>query len=271
MKDNGIAILGAVCGDIIGSSYEFRPTKRLDFELLPGESGFTDDTVMTCAVADWLMSGEADSRGSVAPFLQDWGQKYPYAGYGPMFEKWLRAGTSAQAYNSFGNGSAMRVSPCAWVANSLEEALALAKKSAEVTHNHPDGIMGAQAVSAAIYLARTGKSKEEIAMYLYKNFRKYDILRESMMIRESYQFNATCRGSVPESIIAFLESDDYESAVRMAVSLGGDADTMAAIAGSIAAAYYKEIPDFIAEPCLARLTPYIIETIDRFSERLNLQ
>lgn len=271
MKDNRIAILGAVCGDIIGSSYEFRPTKRLDFELLPADSGFTDDTVMTCAVADWLMYSEADSRGSVIPFLQDWGQKYPYAGYGPMFEKWLRAGPSAPPYHSFGNGSAMRVSPCAWMANSLEEALALAKESAEVTHNHPDGIKGAQAVAATLYLARTGKSKEEIAMYLYKNFRKYDILRESMMIRESYQFNATCRGSVPESIIAFLESDDYESAVRIAVSFGGDADTMGAIAGSIATAYYKEIPDFIAEPCLTLLPRDIIETIDRFAERIGLK
>lgn len=265
MKDNRIMLLGAICGDIIGSTYEWHSTKRLDFEMLPKGSRFTDDTIMTIAVADWLMSGDSESRGSVAPFLQKWGRKYPRAGYGGMFRKWL-VEVNPQPYNSFGNGSAMRVSPCGWYAKTDEEALQLAKESAEATHNHPDGVMGAQVVAKAIFLARQGKNKEEIAMDLYRNYRKYDFLRESAVIRETYRFNSTCRGSVPESVISFLESEDYESAVRIAVSLGGDADTMGAIAGSIASAFYKVIPDEIAEPCLEMLPGDIREIVISFSE-----
>lgn len=265
MKDNRIALMGAICGDIVGSAYEWRRTKRLDFEMLPRGSRFTDDTVMTIAVADWLMSGDSESRGSVAPFLQKWGRKYPRAGYGGMFRKWL-VDENPQPYNSFGNGSAMRVSPCGWYATTVEEALKLAKESAEATHNHPDGIMGAQVVAKAIFMARQGKTKEEIAMDLHKNYPKYDILRQSAAIRETYRFNSTCHGSVPESVISFLESEDYESAVRIAVSLGGDADTMGAIAGSMAAAFYKEIPNEIADPCLEMLPRDIRDVIEKFSD-----
>lgn len=265
MKDNRIKLLGAICGDIIGSTYESRTTKRLDFTLLPPHSRFTDDTVMTIAVADWLMSGDNETRGSVAPFLRKWGRKYPHAGYGGLFRQWIYY-DSIGAYNSFGNGSAMRVSPCGWVARSLEEALELARQSADVTHNHPEGIMGAQVVAAAIYLARTGKTKEDIAEYLHTNFHRYNLRTPSSVIREYYRFNSSCQGSVPESVLSFMESKNYEWAVRIAVSLGGDADTMAAIAGSIAAAFYKEIPDAIAEPCLALLPADIKSIIERFSD-----
>ena len=261
MKDKRIAMMGAICGDIIGSSYEFRPNKRYDFPLFTRKSTYTYDTVMTCAIADWLMTDIAPEEK-----MQDWGREHFYAGYGPMFRRWIQA-DFPRPYNSFGNGSAMRVSPVGWFATSLEECLRLAKESAEVTHNHPEGIKGAQVTATAIYLARTGKTKEEIKTYITETF-GYNLERKYADIKPDYKFDVTCQGSVPESIICFLESNDYESAIRLSVSMGGDADTMGSITGGIAAAFYKEIPDNIAARCLDLLSADIFETVEKFSEYL---
>lgn len=259
MKDKRISLMGAICGDIIGSTHEFRPKKSTKFQLVPSRSFYTDDTVMTCAVAEWLMTGK-----DLVSLMQEWGRRYPNLGYGGMFYSWLRS-PNPQPYNSFGNGSAMRVSPVGWFASSMEECLRLARESAEVTHNHPEGVRGAQAVAASIFLSRFGKSKEEIKEYIQITF-GYDLGRTCDSIRESYTFNETCQGSVPESIICFLESHNYESSVRLAVSLGGDADTMADMAGAIAAAFYQEIPDKIMVPCLDLLSDDIYETVVEFQK-----
>lgn len=259
MTDYSISLLGAICGDIIGSSYERFSTKDINFKLFNPYSRFTDDTVMTIAVADWIMSG--DKLPSV---MQDWGRcRYPRAGYGQSFLTWLYQ-EEPTPYNSFGNGSAMRVSPVGWAYETLEETLAKAKESAEVSHNHPEGIKGAQAVAAAIFLARSGHSKVEIKDYITATF-GYNLDRTCEEIRPKYYFDVTCQGSVPESIIAFLESADYESDVRLAVAMGGDADTMGAITGAIAAAYYGEIPKNIKEECLRRLPADIRKVINDFS------
>ena len=233
-------MFGAVIGDIIGSTYEFLRVKSKDFDLFPRGSEFTDDSIMTIAVGDalmdWLTYG-VDLHKSFVDVMRAYGRAYPSpkGAYGTRFANWLRS-DNPEPYNSCGNGSAMRVSPCALVAQSLDEALDLAKQSAEVTHNHPEGIKGAQATAAAIYLARTGADKEEIRSYIRKNF--YSLDKSLDEIRPDYRFDGTCQGSVPESIQAFLESTDYEDAIRNTISLGGDADTMGAITGSIAWAYY---------------------------------
>lgn len=252
-----IPLMGAICGDIIGSAYEGHKTKRFDFNLFTPRSRFTDDSVMTVAVADWILSGR-----SLVECVQQWGLRYPHAGYGGMFRSWLIT-NNPQPYNSFGNGSAMRVSAVGWAYDDIDTVLEKAKESAEITHNHPEGIKGAQAVAAAIYLARIGKSKEEIKAYIKEKF-GYFLDRTINEIRPTYHFDVSCQGSVPESIIAFLESSDYETAVRLAVSLGGDADTMGAIAGSIAAAYYRNINPFILATCWNRLSPDIKEIVQAF-------
>ena len=263
MKDYSIALLGAICGDIIGSAYERFTTKKLTFELFYPYSRFTDDTVMTIAIADWIMTGNK------LPFvMQDWGRnRYPRAGYGGMFRRWL-CSANPEPYNSFGNGSAMRVSPVGWAYDTLEETLEKAKESAEPTHNHPEGVKGAQATAAAIFLARTGHSKAEIKDYITATF-GYNLDRTCEEIRPQYEFDVTCQGSVPESIIAFLESTDYESAIRLAVAMGGDADTMGAITGGIAAAFYGEIPANIKNECLNRLPDDIKKVISDFSQWLS--
>lgn len=261
MIDERIALMGAICGDIVGSTREWRRIKKLDFELLPKGSRFTDDTVMTCAVAEWLMNRDVN----LTLIMQRWGLKYINAGYGHMFIRWLTS-SEPKPYNSFGNGSAMRVSPVCWIADTIEGTMELAKATAEVSHNHPEGIKGAQAVAAAIFLARTGHSKEEIKEFIEREFPSYDLGRSLADIRPKYRFDSTCQGSVPESIIAFLESTDYESAIKNAISLGGDADTMAAISGSIAAAFYKEIPDEIATGCMNLLSDDILQCVDNLSQ-----
>lgn len=250
-------LIGATAGDIIGSYYEFCSTKDINFPLFSSASRFTDDTVMTVANADWLLTGD-----SLLGIMQDYGNRYPAAGYGGRFWRWLRS-DNPRPYNSFGNGSAMRVSPVGWAFDSLEETLEMAKQSAEVTHNHPEGIKGAQATAACIYLARTGGSKQEITEYIETTF-GYDLRRTCEEIRPHYQFDVTCQGSVSESIIAFLESTDFESAVRLAVSLGGDADTMGAIAGGIAEAYYKEVPSYIKAEVIRRLPEEFLDIMQKF-------
>jgi ADP-ribosylglycohydrolase len=250
-------LCGAMAGDIIGSFYEFNATKKYDFYLFTPFSKFTDDTVMTVANADWLITGD-----SLLGVMQDYGNRYPHAGYGGMFRTWLRE-DEPKPYNSFGNGSAMRVSPVGWAFDTLGKTLEAAKESAEVTHNHPEGIKGAQATAACIFLARTGKSKEEIKDYIEKTF-GYNLSRTCDEIRPSYKFNETCQGTVPESIIAFLDSTDFESAIRLAISLGGDADTIGAITGGIAEAYYGDVPKHIKKEVLKRLPLKIIRVLQNF-------
>lgn len=232
---------GAIIGDIAGSTLEFRGKKVYDFPMFIKGSDITDDTIMTIAVARALMQWRkegGDLHEAMRFHMRDLGRKYPYPKgyYGGNFQSWLRS-NSPIPYNSCGNGSAMRASPCGLMAASLEEALELAKISAEVTHNHPEGIKGAQATAAAGYLAKTGHSMEEIRSYIHENF--YPMDRTCDEIRRTYKFEATCQKSVPESIIAFLESESYEDAIRTVISLGGDADTMAAITGGIAWSFYR--------------------------------
>lgn len=256
-KSDAPFLCGAIAGDIIGSVYEFSPFKSTEFSLFCYSSEFTDDTVMTVANADWLLS-----RDSLFGIMQDWGNRYPTAGYGGMFLNWLQ-NYDPQPYNSFGNGSAMRVSPVGWAFDTLEKTLEAAKQSAEVTHNHPEGIKGAQATAACIFLARTGKSKQEIKEYIENTF-GYNLSRTCDEIRPSYYFDVTCQGSVPESIIAFLDSTDFESAIRLAVSLGGDADTMGAITGGIAEAFYGGVPEHIRKEVQKRLPKEFINVMQEF-------
>ena len=255
----GNLLLGAITGDIIGSVYEFRPFKETAFPLFCDSSEFTDDTVMTVANAEWLLSGD-----SLFGIMQDFGNRYS-AGYGGMFWEWLHA-YDPQPYNSWGNASAMRVSPVGWAFDTLEETLEAAKESAEITHNHPEGIKGAQATAACIFLARTSKSKQEIKEYIEQTF-GYNLSRTCDEIRPTYLFDESCQGTVPESIIAFLESTDFENAIRLAVSLGGDADTMGAITGGIAEAYYGGVPEHIRKEVLKRLPNEFIEVMQKFYQK----
>ena len=247
-------MLGAIFGDIVGSVYEFNNTNVHDFRLLSRWSQPTDDSYMTLAVAKALMEsyGKEDDtvRSAVVRNMQDIGRRYPHAGYGGMFSGWLRE-KAPEPYNSFGNGSAMRVSPAGWLYKTLEETLHAAKLTAEVTHNHPEGIKGAQAIASAIFLARAGKEKDEIAGYITDTF-GYDLDRRLDEIRPGYRFYEICQKSVPEALIAFLEGRDYEDVIRKAVSLGGDSDTIACMAGAVAEAFYG-MPEEYKEEALARL------------------
>lgn len=252
---------GAIAGDIIGSVYEFDNIKTTDFPLFTNESDYTDDTIMTVAVADWLLNG-----GDLAKVMQRYGREYPYptGGYGGRFSGWLRE-KDPLPYNSWGNGSAMRVSAVGWMFDSLEKTLEVAKETAVVTHNHPEGIKGAQAIAAAIYLARTGKSKQDIKLYIETTF-SYDLGRTCDEIRPFYHFNESCQGTVPEAIIAFLDSSDFENAIRLAVSLGGDSDTLACITGGIAEAFYG-IPEDIEKQVYDKLPGTFQKVIKEFKNK----
>ena len=256
-------IIGAIAGDVIGSVYEFHPTRDYDFELFTPKSTFTDDTVLTMANALWLLEDETHSPERLARIMMDMCWKYPDRGYGGRFAQWIHS-DHPQPYGSFGNGSAMRVSPVGYYARSLDEALELAKISAEVTHNHPEGIKGAQATAAAIFLAREGKSKKEIRDYVEQTF-GYDLSRTLEEIRPVFGFDETCQRTVPEAVTCYLEGKDYEDVVRLAVSLAGDADTLAAIAGSIASAAI-EVPNAIAQPVIALLSEEFCTILLRFNE-----
>ena len=256
-------IIGAIAGDIIGSAYEFNPTRDHDFELFTPESTFTDDTVLTMANALWLLDDEQHSPERLVRIMLDMCRKYPDRGYGGRFARWIYDG-DPQPYNSFGNGSAMRVSPVGYYARTLDEAMELARISAEVTHNHPEGIKGAQATAAAIFLARQGKSKEEIREFVEKTFH-YDLSRTLEEIRPTFTFDETCQRTVPEAITCFLEGKDYEDVVRLSVALAGDADTIAAIAGSISSAV-DEVPNTITQPAIALLSEEFCTTLLRFNE-----
>ncbi|WP_165247236.1 ADP-ribosylglycohydrolase family protein [Adlercreutzia sp. ZJ141] len=230
---------GAIIGDIAGSRYEFYPEKTKDMPLFAKGSRFTDDTVLTVAVANALLEARKTGvsfKELLVPEMRRMALAYPDAGYGGRFATWLGS-ADPSPYGSFGNGSAMRVSPCGLIAVTLEEALDLARASAEVTHDHPEGIKGAQAVAGAVFLAKTGHTKEEIRAFVQDGYYNLDFTLDE--IRAGYGFDETCQGSVPQAIVAFLEAESYEDAIRGAISLGGDADTQAAIAGSIAWSYYR--------------------------------
>lgn len=261
-----LSVIGAVIGDTIGSIYEFNPTKDYNFEMFDDRMEYTDDSIMTIAVADWILQGNRPLNSSdLIDSMQWWGHLFdkPMGDYGHMFRKWINS-SSPKPYKSWGNGSAMRVSPVGMAFNSLEETLEAAQMSASVTHNHPEGIKGAQATAAAIYLARTGKSKDEIREYISKTF-DYNLNMTCDEIRPDYEFDGSCQGTVPQSIVAFLDSKDFEDAIRLTVSLGGDADTMGSITGGIAAAFYKEIPDKILDFVVPKLPENFKHVIDDFA------
>lgn len=255
-------MIGAIAGDIIGSVYEFDNIKTTDFRLFSPQCDFTDDSIMTVAVADWLMNDGALRSERLTERMQYYGRLYPNHGYGDKFRLWLRS-RSPRPYNSWGNGSAMRVSAVGWLAHSMEETMRLSRQSAEVTHNHPEGIKGAQATAAAVYLARKGASKAEIKRFVAETF-GYDLCRTCDGIRPDYRFNVSCQGSVPEAVIAFLESSDYEDAVRLAVSLGGDSDTIACITGGIAEAFYHGVPQPIVSEVCSRLDEPLLDIVHQF-------
>lgn len=253
-------MLGAIIGDIIGSAYEFNNTKTMDFPLFTPRSRFTDDTVLTVAVADAILTTQ-----DYALSIWEYGRHYPNAGYGGMFSQWLQS-FERKPYNSFGNGSAMRVSPVGFAFDSVEDVLSEAEKTASATHDHSEGIKGAQAVALAILMARQGAEKTDIKQEIQSRF-GYDLKRKLDDIRPGYTFDVSCQGSVPEAIIAFLESNDYEDAIRKAISLGGDSDTIACISGGIAQAYYKKIPAYMIEPARNILDADLLNIIDRFAAR----
>jgi ADP-ribosylglycohydrolase len=239
-------MLGAIAGDIIGSRFEWRNIKTTDFELFSPQSRFTDDTVLTVALADSLLSCT-----SYVEKLKEYYHRYPDAGYGGRFHLWA-ASDSREPYYSFGNGSAMRVSPVGWYFNDLSTVLSEARRSAAVTHNHPEGLKGAEAAAAAIFLARSGENKAEIKKFIEERF-AYDFDWKLDDIRPHYTFDVTCQGSVPQALQAFFESTDFENAIRCAVSIGGDSDTIACITGGIAEAFYGEVPAGIRREVFPRL------------------
>ena len=275
-------IWGAIIGDIAGSRFEFNPHRNKDFELLvpnpyhrddglfpvayykSNASYFTDDTVMTLAIAKAIMECKknySDLKDLTIKYMQEFGRRYPYAGYGINFRAWIKA-PSPKAYHSFGNGSAMRVSPVAYFAKNIKEVKKLSKIVTEVTHNHPEGIKGAEVTAVCTYMALNGYSKESIVAEAKKY---YDLDFDYGYLVRNYRFDETCPGSVPQSLFAFAISDSYEDTIRTAISMGGDADTMAAIAGAIAGAYYG-VPEDLINKTRAFLTPDLLEIVQNFEK-----
>ena len=259
-------MIGAIMGDMIGAPYEFdRSPKTKEFPLFSRGSNFTDDSVMTVAVAEALMDtiGKSDDeiKDALVASMQKWGHRYPLAGYGGMFYEWLLT-KNPKPYGSFGNGSAMRVSSAGWLYDTLEETRHMARLTAEVTHNHPEGIKGAEATASAIFLARNGATKEEIKEYIIREF-GYDLSRTCDDIRPGYHHVETCQQTVPEAITAFVEGKDFEDVIRTAVSLGGDCDTLTCIAGGMAEAMYG-IPEDMENECRKRLPKDMLAVVERF-------
>ncbi|MGN0555794.1 MAG: ADP-ribosylglycohydrolase family protein [Candidatus Fimenecus sp.] len=257
-------MLGAMTGDIVGSIYEFHNHRSKVFEMFGKGCCFTDDTVMTAAVMQALLygarGGDAELSAQFVRQMRTLGRKYPDSGYGLRFSSWLLA-EEPTPYNSYGNGSAMRVSPCGFYADTVEEAMHLARLSAEVTHNHPEGVKGAEVTAGAVFLARTGADKTEIRRFV--EAKGYNLQFTLDEIRETYSFNETCQDTVPQAIVAFLESSDFEDAIRCAISVGGDSDTLAAITGGIAEAFYG-IPQHIREKTLSYLPADLREITENF-------
>lgn len=252
-------MLGAIAGDVIGSAHEAAATKTTRFPLFTAESCFTDDTVLTAAVAGVLLDG-----GDYGAAFRRAYRAYPDAGYGASFRTWCEL-RRTKPYGSWGNGSAMRVGPVGWAFDRLEDVLAEAERSARVTHDHPEGVRGARATAAAVFLARSRPDKADIARYVEAEF-GYDLAIPLRRVRRSFLFDTSCAGTVPWALRAFLEADDYEGAVRNAVSLGGDADTLACIAGAVAGAYYG-VPADLAAETLTRLDGRLRGVVARFGER----
>jgi ADP-ribosylglycohydrolase len=259
----GAGVIGAIAGDIIGSVHEGSRRQVKDFPLFTPRSRFTDDTVLTVAVASAIRQG--DDYGAA---LRRWGRRYPDAGYGGWFLEWLFQ-EDPRPYNSYGNGSAMRVSAIGWACEDLETVLREAGQSAAVTHNHPEGIKGAQAVAAAVLVARTGKGKDRIGALLADRF-GYDCAVSLEALRRRGGFDVTCQGTVPAAVVAFLESHGFEDAVRNAVSLGGDADTLACIAGAVAEAFYGGVPAGIQQEVVRRLDAPLLGEVLAFAERYGI-
>ncbi|EIJ43996.1 ADP-ribosylglycohydrolase [Beggiatoa alba B18LD] len=253
-------MLGAITGDIIGSVYEWNNIKTTDFPLFNQNNKFTDDSVLTIALAETILQ-----QSDYAETMKAYYHRYPKAGFGASFIQWANQ-TNSQPYNSWGNGAAMRISPVAYYFDSLEEIQKKATTYTNITHNHPEGIKGALATASAIYLARTHHSKTEIKNYITQTFH-YDLNRTCDEIRPTYTFDVSCQGSVPQAIIAFLESTDFENAIRLAVSLGGDSDTIACITGSIAEAFYAGVPEPIAQQALNFLDDPLRTTVQQFREK----
>ena len=265
---------GAILGDIIGSPYEFdMGNKSKEFPLFSNNSTFTDDTVMTVAVAEVFLDKDisiktiknAVIRQRLTESMQRYGRLYPRAGYGGMFHRWLKC-DNPQPYGSYGNGSAMRVSPVAWLFDDLLMVRCMARLSAEVTHNHPEGIKGAEATASAIFLARKGCTKAEIKAFIEERF-GYDLSRTCDEIRPGYHHVETCQETVPEAITAFLEGESFEDVIRTAVSLGGDCDTLTCIAGSIAEAFYG-VPEELKQECRNRLPEPLLAVLQKFDSFL---
>ena len=253
-------MIGAICGDVVGSVHEGAGTKTKDFPLFAPACRFTDDTVLTVAVAAKLLGG-----GTYVDLFHAYFDAYLRAGYGGTFAQWARR-RRREPYNSWGNGAAMRVSPIGVALDSLDAVLSEARRSAEVTHNHPEGVRGAQATAAAVFLARTGMTKTALRTEIEHRF-GYALGARLDALRPGYRFDVSCQGSVPHAIIAFLEADGFEDAIRNAISLGGDADTLAAIAGAIAEAHYGGVPPAIRVPALALLDVPLRTVVDAFTER----
>ena len=253
-------MLGAIAGDIIGSIYEINNIKTKEFELLNEDCFFTDDTVLTVALADAILNDR--DYGEV---MREYYHEYPNAGYGGTFHQWA-FNTEMGPYNSWGNGSAMRTSPVGFAFDDLDAVIAMAEHFASFTHNHPEGIKGAQSVSSAIFLARNGASRDDIKKVIVDKF-DYDLSFTLDEIRPVYSFDVSCQGTVPQAIVSFLESENYEDAVRNAISLGGDSDTLACITGSIAEAYYGEVPQHISRKALAILDDRLTSVLNRFYEK----
>ena len=256
---------GAILGDIIGSPYEFdMGNKRKEFPLFSRNSMFTDDTIMTLAVAEAFIDAPDDDetiRSRLINSMQKWGRLYPRAGYGLRFSDWLES-DDPQPYNSWGNGSAMRVSSIAWLFNDITTVRRMARLSAEVTHNHPEGIKGAEATASAIFLARTGSTKQEIKEFMDREF-EYSFVLTCDEIRPNYHHVESCQETVPEAITAFLEGESFEDVIRTAVSLGGDCDTLTCIAGGIAEGFYG-VPDDMKQECRSRLPKELLDVLDKF-------
>ncbi|CAI8214963.1 MAG: ADP-ribosylglycohydrolase family protein [Sulfurovum sp.] len=257
-------MLGAIIGDICGSYYEDSPVEDYNFELLRDISNYTDDSILTIATVYSILNNESYTKIYKLLAKID-----IHRGFGNNFINWVESDNN-KPYYSYGNGSAMRVSPVGYIYNTVEETLIEAKKSAEVTHNHPEGIKGAEAIALCVFLARIGKTKEEIKKEILNRY-KYDLNRTIKEIKPSYQFDVSCQGSVPEAIISFLESNDYESSVRNAIYLGGDSDTLACMSGSIAEAYYKEIPKPYFIKVLSIMPPNYAEIINQFYLKYGLE
>jgi len=253
-------VLGAIVGDVIGSVHEWAGTKTKDFPLFEPQSTFTDDSVLTVAIAEWILEGS-----DLVDLLHAYTQNYPGRGYGGMFQRWATS-RERQPYQSYGNGSAMRVSPVGFAFDTLDQVLAWSERSASVTHDHREGIRGAQAAAVATHLARTGSTKDEIQSEIESRF-GYELHGSLDEIRPTYRFNETCQGTVPQAITAFLESTDFEDAIRNAISLGGDADTLACITGGIAEAHYGGVPEPLARRVREMLDPRMLSIVDRFQAR----